>query len=61
MDALSQMYSNDTKGTVHAMSEYTYFDIVNEDIEIGATLDTTVPILAGIEAQVAVQQKPCTL
>lgn len=42
-------------GTVRAMSEYTYFDVVNEDVEINTTLDTTVPILAGIEAQVAVQ------
>ena len=32
-DALSHMYSSDSVGTVRAKSEYTYFDVVNEDNE----------------------------
>jgi hypothetical protein len=57
-DALSRMYSNDSGGTVRAASEYTYFDVVNDDVDIGSLDDVTVPILAGIDAQVAVQRKP---
>jgi hypothetical protein len=48
-DALSRMYSNDALGTVRARSEYTYFDVVNEDMEV---ITDDLPILAGIEAVV---------
>jgi len=58
VDALSHMYSADSVGTVRAKSEYTYFDIVNED---GLDLEeTSTPVLAGIEAHVAVQKRPWT-
>ena len=47
-DALSQMYSSDSVGTVCARSKYTYFDVVNED---NADLkETMMPVLAGLEA-----------
>jgi len=55
-DALSRMYSNDTAGTVRAKCEYTYFDVVNDDAKVDSNV--TMPILAGIEAKVAVQRKP---
>ena len=57
-DALSRMYSNDSGGTIRAESEYTYFDVVNDDADIGTLNDVTIPILAGIDALVAVQKKP---
>jgi len=54
VDALSHMYSADSVGRVHAKSEYTYFDIVNED---GLDLEeTSTPVLASIEACVAMQK-----
>ena len=52
------MYSNDSGGTIHALSEYTYFDVMNEDVEVDGVLDVTVPVLAGLDASVAVQRKP---
>jgi hypothetical protein len=48
-DALSRIYSNDAPGTVRARSEYTYHDVINEDLEI---LTDPLPILAGVEAVV---------
>jgi hypothetical protein len=54
-DALSRLYSNDDSRTVRARSEYTYFDIINED-EPSASI--SMPILSGIEAQIAVRRKP---
>ena len=55
-DALSRIYSNDSPGTVRAASEYVYSDVVNEDPAIETTI--ALPVLAGLEAQVAVQRKP---
>ena len=50
------MYSADNVGTVQAKSEYTYFDVVNED---NVSLEeTTMPVLAGLEASMAVQKHP---
>jgi len=57
-DALSRMYSNDSNGTVRAPSEYTYFDVINDDIEVDSALDATVPILAGIDATLVAQRRP---
>ena len=55
-DALSRMYPVDSPGTVCAPSKYTYHDVVNDN---GANLvETSLPILAGVEAQVAVQHCP---
>ena len=55
-DALSRMYSADSVGTVHAQSEYTYFDVVNEDNVV--LEETTMPVLASLEASTAVQKRP---
>ena len=54
-DVLSQIYSNDSSGTVRTRSEHTYHDVVNNDTaEIQVTAD--LPVLAGIEARIATQQ-----
>ncbi|KAJ3514053.1 hypothetical protein NLJ89_g2594 [Agrocybe chaxingu] len=55
-DALSRLYSNDTEGTIRTQSEYTYFDVVNDDVRVEG--NPSMPILAGIQARVAVQRKP---
>ena len=49
------MYSNDVPGTVRSRSEYTYHDVDDEDLEIAGG---DLPILAGLEAQAAVQRCP---
>lgn len=54
-DALSRMYSNDSPATVRAPSEYTYHDVVDEDPPLERV---PMPVLAGIEARVAIQRKP---
>ena len=55
-DALSRMYSADSPGTVCTASEYTYFDVVNDDsLDL---VETSLPVLAGVEARVAVQRRP---
>jgi len=51
-DALSRMYSNDATGTVRSRSEYTYHDVVDDDLEVSRQ---DIPILAGLEAKAAVQ------
>ena len=54
-DALSRMYSNDCRGTERARSEFTSFDIMDEDpVEIGGELT----LLAGMEAIVATHKPP---
>jgi hypothetical protein len=55
-DALSRLYSNDDSRTVRARSEYTYFDI-NDD-EVGEVVVTAAPLLAGMQAAVAVTRPP---
>lgn len=54
-DALSRMYSNDARGTVRSKNEYTYFDVVNEDVVIED--DSLVPVLSGMEAKVAIVRR----
>jgi hypothetical protein len=50
-DTLSRLYSNDSSGTVRARSEFTMFDVLDED---PAELDSTNMVLfAGIDAVVA--------
>ncbi len=51
---LSHMYSADAPGTVRARSEYTYHDVVDDDAPVGDFSQTDMPILAGIEAVIAV-------
>jgi len=52
-DTLSRMYSNDAPGTVRSRSEYTYHDVVDDDLEVN---QQDIPILAGLEARAAVQK-----
>src|SRR6266567_621117 len=54
-DALSRLYSNDDSQTVRSRSEYTYFGVLDED---QPEVSIPMPILAGIEASVAVQHRP---
>ena len=56
-DALSRMYSNDVRGTVHARSNCTYHDVGNGDFEISGDLS----ILSGLEAHAAVHRRPCEI
>jgi len=55
-DTLSRMYSNDAPGTVRSRSEYTYHDVVDDDLEVN---QQDIPILAGLEARAANQRAPC--
>jgi hypothetical protein len=55
VDALSRLYSNDAPGTVRARSEYTYFDVVDDDVPV---LMESLPILAGLEAVVETTRRP---
>ena len=47
-DALSRLYSNDAPGTVRARSEYTYHDIINNDVLLKH--DISMPLCTSIEA-----------
>ncbi|TFK16549.1 hypothetical protein FA15DRAFT_711699 [Coprinopsis marcescibilis] len=47
-DALSRMYANGSPGTVHAMSEYTYHNNVDDD---GIFLSALAPVLVGFEVK----------
>jgi hypothetical protein len=47
-DALSQIYSNEAPGTGRARSEYTYYDVVNNDVLELATI--SMPVFARGEA-----------
>ena len=54
-DALSRIYSNDSPGTVRARSEFTAFDVMDEDpVEIQGEMT----LLAGMEAVVATHKPP---
>ncbi|KAJ2917183.1 hypothetical protein MD484_g3247, partial [Candolleomyces efflorescens] len=55
-DALSRIYANDSSGTVCARSEYTYHDVINDDV-IPVT-DPPMPVFAGIEALAVSPQAP---
>ena len=62
-DALSCMYSNDSAGTVRAPSEFVHHDVSDDDM---LALSSGMPILAGMEAVVAMRRssrprKPCRL
>ena len=53
-DALSRIYANDSPGTVRARSEHTYHDVVDDDMVV--KYNEELPLLAGIEAQVATRR-----
>jgi hypothetical protein len=55
-DALSRTYSNDSAGTERSRSEYTYHDVVDDDTAIIDDSAGTIPVLAGIEAQIITRQ-----
>ena len=56
-DALSRLYSNDSPGTQRARSEFTYHDVVDDDmVEVVERGDMDVPVLAGMEARVATRR-----
>jgi hypothetical protein len=47
-DALSCMYSNDAPGTVHARSEYTYHNVVNNNALLVHSI--SMPVLTNLKA-----------
>jgi hypothetical protein len=51
-DALSRMYANDAVGTQRARSEYTYHDVVDEDVLFVGLVTEELPVLAGMEARI---------
>lgn len=55
-DALSRIYSNDSAGTEWARSEYTYHDVVDDDTSTMEKQPDILPVLAGIEAQIATRR-----
>ena len=53
IDALLRMYSRDSSVTQHSRSEFTYHDVVDDDMSaVHSDLDV-LPLLSGIEALVA--------
>ena len=54
-DALSRLYSNDSPGTQRSRSEFTYHDVLDDDTSCLST-EGELPVLAGIEAQVATRR-----
>lgn len=50
-DALSRLYSNNSKGTQRARCEFTYYDVVDDD----TSSIEAMPILSSIEARVALR------
>ena len=54
-DALSCLYSNDSPGTQRSREEFTYHDVVDDDTSaVISREDGDVPVLAGIEARIAI-------
>ena len=47
-DALSRLYSNDAPGMVRARSEYTYHDIIDNDVLL--MHDISMPVRTNLEA-----------
>jgi hypothetical protein len=47
-DVLSRLYSNDAPGTVRARSEYTYHNVINNDVLLHH--DISMPLCMNIEA-----------
>ena len=55
-DALSRLYSNDSPGTVRSKVEYTNHDVMDDDTSVVDDSQWEIPILAGVEAQVATRR-----
>src|SRR5262249_35575502 len=50
-DTLSRLYAYDECGTVCARSEYTYYDVINNDVLEGHVI--SMPLLVGMEGKFA--------
>ena len=59
-DALSRMYANNSQGTIRSKSEFTQHDVIDNDTSVLAETDADMPVLAGIEAQIATRRGTCT-
>ena len=55
-DALSRMYANDSPGTIRAKSEFTQHDVEDDDTSTLVDPEAHIPVLAGIEAQMATRR-----
>jgi RNase H-like domain found in reverse transcriptase/Integrase zinc binding domain/Reverse transcriptase (RNA-dependent DNA polymerase)/Retroviral aspartyl protease/Zinc knuckle len=55
-DALSRLYANDSPGTVRSNTEFTCHDVLNDDTSTIHNSPEDIPILAGLEAQVATRR-----
>ncbi|KAJ2911785.1 hypothetical protein MD484_g8628, partial [Candolleomyces efflorescens] len=55
-DSLSRIYASDAPGTVRARSEYTYHDVINDDVV--PVTEPPMPVFAGIEALAVLPQAP---
>ena len=55
-DALSRIYMNDSPGTVRSASEFTCHDVIDDDTSVVQESEGAIPILAGLEAQLATRR-----
>lgn len=55
-DAISRMYTNDSQGTEQSRSEFTQHDVLDNDVVVEIENKGDVPVLAGLEAQLATQR-----
>jgi hypothetical protein len=55
-DALLRLYSSDSAGTERARSEYTYHDVVDDDVLFVKKVAEELPVLAGIEAKIVTRR-----
>ena len=54
-DALSRIYANDSPGTVCSTSEFTSHGVLDDDTSQLDSAAANIPILAGMEARVAMR------
>ena len=58
-DILLHLYSNVSPGTQQSWSEFTYHDVVDDDMSFVVSDGDVFPVLAGIEAHVATRWGSC--
>ena len=58
-NALSCLYANDSLGMVCTWGEFTLHHMVDDDTSVVCNVDGDLPVLAGIEAQVATRCSTC--
>lgn len=56
-DALSRMYSDDSPNTVRAKSEYTYHDVVNDDMDIQIGKESDLPPMPSLESAAVIPRQ----